>query len=250
MLPCTAAAQTDYRNLDVGRPLLTEDAYPTAHYAFEFTAPLRLERGPREHRFELSPQLSWGAVRNGMVEVELPWVARTDRGEHLYLAGPRLGALYNFNSESPRLPALSLHADAALPGGAWSGAHTIGGVTAIATRSFGRWRVHLNLAGHVGSVTAAPIESPVDRWAAAIASDVTVWRQSLLLAAEARVNRPIGGVRSWRIGAGARWQFTPTLVLDAGVSRTHSPQRGTEVGLSFGLTQLFGFAALMPGGSR
>src|SRR5688572_23274403 len=40
-----AAAQTDYYNIDSGRPVRIEDAYPVERYAFEAqVAPLRMER--------------------------------------------------------------------------------------------------------------------------------------------------------------------------------------------------------------
>jgi hypothetical protein len=37
------AAQIDYRNLDEGRPLQTEDAYPIERHAFELVIPYEYE---------------------------------------------------------------------------------------------------------------------------------------------------------------------------------------------------------------
>jgi hypothetical protein len=236
-----AIAQTDYRNLDAGRPLVTEDAYPTAHYAFEFTAPFRMERGVHEHRVELAPQLSYGLLRNTMVSIEVPWTARTDLGRTFKARTPQFSVLSNFNTEFGAWPALAVR------GSADRHAST---VTLIATRSFGRVRAHLNVGGSSTSERDVSSQSPVNRWAASLASDVTLWRSSLLLAGEVQVARPIGGVRPWRVGAGARWQFTPTLVLDLGAYRTHSAQAGQELGLTFGITQLFGIAFLMPKGGK
>jgi hypothetical protein len=111
-------------------------------------------------------------------------------------------------------------------------------------------RMHLNVSGTASgeSYSMEPIRE--NRWAASVASDVTLWRSSLLLAGEVQVARPIGGVRTLRIGVGARWQFTPTVVLDLGGYRSHSEQAGRELGLTFGVTRLFGIAALMPKGGK
>src|SRR5919112_644746 len=43
LITVLATAQTDYRNLDAGRPVVTEDAYPVERYAFELRAPYRFE---------------------------------------------------------------------------------------------------------------------------------------------------------------------------------------------------------------
>jgi hypothetical protein len=234
-------AQTDYRNLDAGRPLATEDAYPTARYAFEFTAPFRMERSLHAHRAEIAPQLSWGVFRNAMVSVELPWVARTDLGQTFHLDDPRFAVLANFNTESAGWPALAVRASGDGHGAAF---------TAIVTRSFGRVRAHLNVGGSPTREPAVLVDAPLNRWAASLATDVTVWRSSLLLAGELQLARPIGGVRTWRVGAGARWQFTPTVVLDVGGYRSHSAQVGEELGFTIGITQLFGVPFLMPRGGR
>jgi hypothetical protein len=43
LIPAPLPAQIDYRNLDDGRPVATEDAYPVERYAFELLAPYRFE---------------------------------------------------------------------------------------------------------------------------------------------------------------------------------------------------------------
>ena len=51
LIPAPLPAQIDYRNLDDGRPIATEDAYPVERYAFELLAPYRFEPAPEEKRF-------------------------------------------------------------------------------------------------------------------------------------------------------------------------------------------------------
>ncbi|MGH7658441.1 MAG: hypothetical protein ACREL6_09410, partial [Gemmatimonadales bacterium] len=63
-------AQTDYRNLDEGRPVGAEDAYPVERYAFEFVLPYAYGNGAgddRLHRF--MPELSYGILPNTQVGV-------------------------------------------------------------------------------------------------------------------------------------------------------------------------------------
>src|SRR5215213_7417354 len=57
-----AAAQTDYYNIDSGRPVRIEDAYPVERYAFEAqVAPLRMERrDDGAYHWEFEPELGYG----------------------------------------------------------------------------------------------------------------------------------------------------------------------------------------------
>ncbi len=67
------AAQTDYRNLDEGRPLRVEDANPIERYAFEFLTSYGLERrqgGATVHAFV--PELEYGIVANGEPGIAAP----------------------------------------------------------------------------------------------------------------------------------------------------------------------------------
>ena len=138
-----AAAQIDYRNLDDDRPVTSEDAYPVERYAFELLAPYRFDReagGARLHA--VIPEVTYGMARNVQVGLKLPFAAvdaagDTDGG----LAGLRVFGLYNFNTESRGLPALSLRADAGLPVGSLAGDDARFAVKAIATRSWGLTRV-------------------------------------------------------------------------------------------------------------
>src|SRR5260370_20812404 len=117
--PRPLAAQTDYRNLDEGRPTRVEDAFPVERYAFEFLTSYALERDPGGgivHAFV--PELAYGIVANGELGITAPVALLSEGGvTRAGLAGLRAFALYNFNTEGAALPALAVRAHARLPAG-------------------------------------------------------------------------------------------------------------------------------------
>jgi hypothetical protein len=248
-----ASAQIDYRNLDDDRPVITEDAYPVERYAFELLAPYRFEAEPGGHRLHtVVPEAAYGLARNGQVGLKLPLAAadegtRTDWG----LAGLRVFGLYNFNTESPRLPALSIRADATFPLGSLAGDGTRFAIKAIATRGWGRMRAHLNVARGFGSEDALSVAEPLNRWSASLALDRTFFRSSILLIGEIAVSQPTDDMLTAVNAAfGGRWQWTPTLVLDAGVTRRLRADTGPDIAVTVGLSHAFAIRGLMPAGPR
>ena len=247
------AAQIDYRNLDEGRPLRTEDAYPVERHALELLAGYEYENelgDPRVH--VVAPELSWGVLPNSMVGVKLPLAAvdvgPAADGTEAGFAGPRLFAFYNLNTESPNLPAFALRTDVALPWGTLAGDHTRLGITGILTRSFGRTRAHLNGTVGVGSDAGAAGVHGVPEWAASIAADRSFLRRSLLIGAELAAGQSTAAASTEvSLGLGARMQLTPTLVLDGGIERRLTNNAGPDVGLTLGLTHAFAVRGLMPG---
>ena len=248
------AAQIDYRNLDEGRPVRTEDAYPVERHAFELVIPYEYEDEQGSVRTHtVAPELAYGIADNAMLGVALPFAAldggagaETEWG----FGGPRLLALYNFNTESPALPAVALRADASLPIGSLGGDETRVALTAIATRSWGRTRAHLNAAVGIGADEDAPESAAVHAipaWRASAALDRTFLRRSLLLITGLSL-REAGGDAATEVSvaAGARVQLTPTLVIDAGIERRLTRRAGADVGLTLGLTHAFALAGLMP----
>jgi len=256
LLPCLLAsplaAQIDYRSLDSGRPVLSQDAYPVERYAFEFLAPYRFEDdagGSQVH--VLLPELAYGAIRNGEVGLELPLAAvNASAGTDWGLAGLRLSALYNFNTESGGIPAISIRGDASFAVGSLAGDGTRGSLKAIATQSWGSLRLHLNASRGFGPEDALGAAEALPRWQASAALDRTFFRSSLLLIAEVATtqtvdDRPSGTTAS----LGGRWQWTPTLVLDLGATRRLS-DFGPDLALTLGLSYTFGIRALLPAGLR
>jgi hypothetical protein len=249
----SAAAQIDYRNLDDDQPVVTEDAYPIERYAFELLGPYRFEAEAGGTNLHTSvPEAAYGLARNAQVGLKLP-LAAVDEGPETDwgLAGLRAFGLYNFNTESRWLPALALRADASFPVGSLAGEGSRLAIKAIATRSWGRMRAHLNAARGFGSEDGLSVAEPLNRWSASLAIDRTFFRSSILV---------IGEVAAWQAvqdaptavnaSLGARWQWTPTLVLDAGVTRRLRSDIGPDIALTIGLSHAFAIRAFMPAGPR
>jgi len=245
-----ALAQIDYRNLDDGRPVRVEDAYPVERYAFEFLVPYGFERAQGATVHALVPELSYGMLRNLHVGVKLPLASGDpgSGGSRLGLAGFRGLALLNLATESPRLPAVAVRVDGYLPAGSLGGSAANGSIELIGTRHFGRSRLHLNGAYGVGRFdTRAAVEGG-EQWWYGGALDRTLFRQSLLLIGEVYARRP-SNAEPVEVNAslGARWQWTPTIVLDLGVSR-RLRSTGPDLAMTFGLSHVFAVRALMPRG--
>ncbi len=243
-------AQIDYRNLDDERPLFSEDAYPIERHAFEFLFPYRFEReadGERVHASVL--ELGYGVFDNAQLGVHVPFAARTHAGETEFgLAGVQPFLLYNFNTESRILPALALRADVSLPLGPLGGDGTRTTLRAIATRSWGLTRLHVNALRSFGPERGLSVAEPARRWTWSAALDRTILRRSLLLGGEIVASRAIAGAPvEVNVGVGARWQRTPTVVLDVGLSR-RLRATGPDLGVTFGMTHAFALRSLMPRG--
>lgn len=245
-------AQIDYRNLDDERPLFSEDAYPIERYAFELLLPYRYEAeagGERVHASVL--ELGYGIADNTQVGVHVPFAVLDEpAGTEVGLAGIQPFVLYNFNTESRWLPAMGLRADVSLPVGSLGGEGTRFTLRAIATRSWGRTRLHLNALRSFGPEDALSVAEPARRWSYSAAVDRTLLRQSLLLGAEVVASRAVRGAPvEVNAGAGLRWQWTPTTVLDLGLSRRLS-DAGPDLGFTIGLSHAFAVRALMPARPR
>jgi hypothetical protein len=122
---------------------------------------------------------------------------------------------------------------------------------AIATRSWGRMRAHLNLARGFGSEDELSVAEPLSRWNASLAVDRTFFRSSILLIGEVALSQAIQDApTAVNASVGGRWQWTPTLVLDAGVTRRLRSDIGPDIALTIGITHAFALRGLMPAGRR
>ncbi|HEV8358381.1 MAG TPA: hypothetical protein VGQ17_16625 [Gemmatimonadales bacterium] len=248
-----AEAQVDYRNLDDDRPVPVEDAYPVERYAFELLAAWRVERlGLGRVRYLVVPELEYGITSGTSLGVKVPLALTTQAGSSDYgLAGLRVFALVNLTTERPSLPGLGLRLDAGLPWGALAGSGAAAMVQALATRSFGRNRVHLNAGAALGSPGAGGAAEAIPRWRAGGAVDRTLLRSSTLLLLALTMEQEARGRGVEIAGAvGCRRQVTPTLVLDAGVSYAVVRDARPVAGITLGLSHAFGIAALLPGGGK
>lgn len=247
-----ASAQIDYRNLDDDRPVVTEDAYPVERYAFELLAPYRFEAEAGGQLHTAVPEAKYGLARNAQIGLKLPVAAADEAtGTDWGLAGLRVFGLYNFNTETRWLPALSLRADATFPVGSLAGNGSRFALKAIATRSWGRMRAHLNASRGFGSEDALSVAEPLNRWNASLAVDRTFFRSSILLIGEVAVSQAVQDApTAVNASFGGRWQWTPTLVLDAGVTRRLRSDTGPDIALTIGLSHAFALRGLMPAGPR
>lgn len=251
VLPSGARAQIDYRNLDDDRPTLIEDAYPIERFAFEFLAPWRFSRdrlGGTLHAF--TPELAYGILRSAHLGLKLPIAGATAaNGRDWGLSGLRLFALYNFNTESRLLPALSLRSDVTFPVGSLAGAGTRVSVKGIATRSWGRTRVHLNAAYTFGKDRALGVAEAANKWWYGAAVDRTLYRRSLLLIGEVYALRSVS-IDPVQVNAsiGLRAQLTPYLVFDAGIGRRLKQAAGPDLELTAGFSRAFAIPGFMPAG--
>jgi hypothetical protein len=242
-------AQLDYRNLDDHRPVRTEDAYPIERYAFELLVPYEYENHRSgEALHVITPELSHGVLANTQVGLKLPFAAVDEADETDWgFAGPRVFALHNFNTEGRVLPALALRADVAFPAGDLAGDNAQLTLKGIATRSWGRTRLHLNGGVTIGDEAGRPEVDAEPDWTVSIAADRTVLRQSLLVIWELGVLEAASDAPTEVTAAlGLRYQLAPTVVLDAGISRRLVDEAGPDLGLTFGLSYAFALAGLLP----
>ena len=245
----TALAQIDYRNLDDDRPTLTEDAYPVERHAFEFLLPYRFEREPGGGRVHAwIPEIEYGFARNAQIGLKAPVaIARENGVTDWGLSGLKVFALYNFNTESRMLPALSLRGDATFGVGSLGGSESRVSLKAIATRSWGRSRLHLNGAYTLGREGTAPVTEAANRWWAGAAIDRTLFRHSTLLVGEVYLLQSTrGALVQVNASLGLRRQWTPTTVIDLGLTRRLRAGVGPDLALTIGFSHAFAFAWLMP----
>lgn len=258
--PSSLRAQTDYYNTDRGRPVQVEDAYATERNAFELKlAPVKLERSRNgQYEWEVEPELAYGIFPRTHIEVGLP-IHYTDLGggaRRSGIGGVDLSLMHNLNTESRFLPALGVRADLIVPVGALAPERTYASVTGMATRTFSWMRFHLNgqytpgrgptePTGGTASVRGG-VEKP--RWFAGLAADKVFPLRSFLITAEvfAQQSMRANSDVNYNVGTGVRYQWSPTLALDAGVGhRLTGTERPWYV--TFGSAYAFGLTGFISG---
>ena len=85
MTPAPLAAQTDFRNLDEGRPTHTEDALPVDRYGFELVLPYALE-AEDETRLNLTLEGTRPDTRTSTATVDIPLELGGQRGARMTAA--------------------------------------------------------------------------------------------------------------------------------------------------------------------
>jgi hypothetical protein len=260
--PSALAAQTDYYNTDLGRPLQVEDYLALERYALELqAAPLRVERARGGvYRWGVEPELAYGVLPRTQVEVGLPlaYVDAGPLGGHTAgLAGVDLSVLYQLNAETA-VPGLAVVGAALLPAGGLGPERAYFSAKAVATRTLSWARFHANAqytfgstlpggaeGGASGSLGAGAAE--LSRWAAGLAADRTFPLESVLVGAELHARDPLRAGEEVELAStvGVRYQQGPRWALDAGVGRRLT---GDDAGwyATFGTAYAFGLPFLMP----
>jgi hypothetical protein len=264
-----ADAQTDYYNTDRGRPVRIEDAYVTERYAFELKlAPVGLERWTSgSYRWGVEPEIAYGILSRTQVEIGLPLAQLDSAGTERQsgLAGVDVSVMYNLNVETRTLPAFGLRVDALAPVGGLAPDAPYASITGMATRTYSWMRFHVN-----GQYTAGPAETAptadnpggvaptvaagaIDqsRWLAGVAADKTYPFRSLLVTAALYAQQPLVSADAvvYTAGTGVRYQWSPTLALDAGLGRRFNGESQAWF-VTFGTAYAFALASLLPGSGR
>lgn len=145
------SAQTQYHNLDGGRPVRVEGTEPTARFAVDVdVAPFQVERlAGGTMRYRAEPKITYGALPFTEVELRVPLVQVNPPSASGALstsgvAGVSLGAMHAFNVETTRFPAVALDAEVSLPVGGLAGDKSSYIVKGLLTRTTSLGRVHLN----------------------------------------------------------------------------------------------------------
>jgi hypothetical protein len=232
--PGMLAAQTDFYNTSVGRPLRVEDAIPVEYRAIELDiAPLRVDlfRGSTR-QWSLHPETTIGILPRTQLQIGVPLTyVDSPVGSRRGLSGIEISVFHALNAETS-IPALAVAANVLLPAGGLGGDATFGTFKAILTRTLPSMRAHANVefTAGPGSVASAQSRSAargvrdVSRWMAGLAIDKAFPFRSLLITAESFAEQPLdSGERvAWNAGTGIRYQLAPRWAMDAGVGRRYT----------------------------
>jgi hypothetical protein len=208
----------DHDNLDAGRPVRIEDAYPIAKGEIGVESGVAIRDG-RGDGFGYGGELhaAYGIWYNTQVEIggeaefEGSSAGPTDRG-----SSAMLGVLYNFNAESLEWPAFAVRAEVVAPGGE-AGADPSAGL--ILTRAFGRLRTHLNAAYTVSG--SAPATDRRGRYEAVLGASYPLgypmrFRETAIADVFTRQSSARGAANATGLEVGVRHQFSHRVVLDVG----------------------------------
>lgn len=245
--PRALRSQTEYADLESGRPLRVQGASAIERYAFEAQLGPSILAPPGGNAWALDAALLWGVLPRTQLELTVPVTSVPAAGGRTNgVAGPAFGALYALNVETRTLPAMAVAANVTTTAGPLAPLAPSLTLEGLVTRSLGASRVHLNASATIGPADSAATFGERTRWFVGAAVDHAWPLSSVLAAAEITASRPLtdATVVEWRAGAGARWQWEPHLVLDAGISRLFSgnaPAWSATVGVSW----TFAIAALM-----
>lgn len=243
-LTASIAYAIDHDNLDEGRPLRLEDAYPIAagEWALETGAGLSAQRKSHARGF-FPVDVLYGLAPNLQVSVRTTLFTDPKQIDGQTKSGDlQLSGLYNFNQETLRLPALGLRLTLNMPTGVDSSGVDFR-IKGLVTKSIGRLSFHLNPAYEVFSGTM-PFERD-SRYDVALGASYPVGAPkhtltTLLGDVFTEQSPRRGDPQIVGVEVGVRHQWTPWTVLDAGVgSEFGGPRNRSDffamIGISVGL---------------
>jgi hypothetical protein len=210
----------DHDNLDAGRPLAIEDAYAVAKGEIGVESGFRIDdRRGAGARYGFAPRIVYGIAYNTQLEVggRLD-VASGDLGSDRSGDGA-VGLLYNLNTETLDLPAMALKVELEAGGGARPRGLDAS-AAAIATRTFGRWRTHLNAGYTISGSSAAGARR--GRYGGAVGANYPLgyplrFRETFVVDAFTHQSEASGAPNTTGLEVGIRHQLSPRIVLDVGV---------------------------------
>ena len=255
LCPATGVAQSDYRNLDAGRPIAVEDAQPVEYRALEST--WGIPRFLRERRgawlVGAETEFKWGIYKDLQFGLASEYVIVREDGDTIVASRDKQAhLLWNFNAEGPRMPAIALRPSLSIRSGGLGSQHEHGALKLIMSKTIRRNRLHFN-----GAYTIGPTEAPgrggelVNRYFYGAAYERTLPLKFMVLLAGVHVTKPIDHSKAEVVlEGGTRIQLTPNWVLDAGVSTGAVRDGGHDFGFTFGLSRSFSFRWLYPKGDR
>lgn len=210
------AAAADHDNLEEGLPVQVEDAYPIEYRGRELQLPVSYDRtDEHDDRVTLEPRLEVGFARNWQGKVFVP--VYTGSADRTGSGNVGAEALYNFNTESLRLPAFALSGRVLTPTGKDSNGID-STLKLLATKSLTRTgldRLHLN-ASYSHKFEEADDERR-DRYSAIVGYSRRAGPDTLLVADFIREQELERDKESNIVELGVREQLDPLSVLSLGV---------------------------------
>jgi hypothetical protein len=214
----TPVQASDHHNLEEGLPTQLEDTIPVAYRNREIQGLFRWEHtNEGDEIFLFEPRLEYGILPNAQVELRVP-VEVGSGVEEEGLGDIAIGALYNFNQESLKLPAFAIAGEIAFPTSEESdGVETT--LKFITSKTIGKsslWqRLHLNLAWMHNDKPEE--DERRDYYKGIIGYDVRLTSDMLLILDFVREQQKKRNHESNIVEAGIRYQLTPLTVLSGGI---------------------------------
>jgi len=141
-----AGAQSEYRNIEGGRPVRISDATPTERHALDLDlTTIRVDRlSLGRYRLQVEPRVSYGILPRTDISVRaLAFYREPSAIPRGTVAGVGIGGEYLLKMESLRSPAIGIAGEVWAPTGP-NASRPAYSVKGLVTRSFPAGRVHLN----------------------------------------------------------------------------------------------------------